>query len=415
MRRTLLVVLLAIALLAAGCSGRDEPSSTTTKGEEEREKVAAEVRAEEVAPDDEFYEVPDPLPEAEHGTLLKYQVVADVVENATTYRVMYLSTSIEGAPIAVTGLAVVPTAPAPSEGRVVLTSAHGTTGIADECAPSKSPTTSEARRLGQVTVERGWILASTDYEGLGTPGRHPYLVGPSEGRSVLDAVLAVRRLPDAEVAAEPRALITGYSQGGHAAAWANEIAASWTPDVDVVGTFAGAPATEIERILEAGRTLPIGGFVLAIVAGYETAYPEADPAAYLTEKGLSLLPTVDSGCIVQTFAATEGLQPAELVKNDPAGQETWIRLGSANNPGGVAASDPVLIVHSDQDGLVPPVLSQLLHARMCASGQVVERRVLVGGGDHGAAVVPAYTAGIAWLQGLLDGTPPVNDCGSGSQ
>jgi hypothetical protein len=37
-------------------------------------------------------------------------------------------------------------------------------------------------------------VVQTDYEGLGTPGTHPYLNGPSEGRRVLDMVRAARRL-----------------------------------------------------------------------------------------------------------------------------------------------------------------------------------------------------------------------------
>ena len=44
----------------------------------------------------------------------------------------------------------------------------------------------------------GSIVAATDYEGMGTPGPHPYLVGISEGRSGLDAALAARQIPGAE-------------------------------------------------------------------------------------------------------------------------------------------------------------------------------------------------------------------------
>ena len=34
----------------------------------------------------------------------------------------------------------------------------------------------------------------TDYQGLGTPGPHPYLIGTAEGRSVVDIVAAGREL-----------------------------------------------------------------------------------------------------------------------------------------------------------------------------------------------------------------------------
>ena len=54
-------------------------------------------------------------------------------------------------------------------------------------------------------VKRGWAVVKTDYEGLGTPGVPPYLVGESEGRSGLDAVLA-----GSDGVAEYRELLAAY-------------------------------------------------------------------------------------------------------------------------------------------------------------------------------------------------------------
>ncbi|MBV9168777.1 MAG: hypothetical protein JOZ81_01675 [Chloroflexi bacterium] len=48
--------------------------------------------------------------------------------------------------------------------------------------------------LDQV-IEQGWVLVATDYTGLGTAGPHPYLIGPGEAYSVLDAVRAGRSIP----------------------------------------------------------------------------------------------------------------------------------------------------------------------------------------------------------------------------
>ena len=71
-------------------------------------------------------------------------------------------------------------------------------------------------------VNAGYLVAFSDYEGLGTPGRHPYLVGESEGRSVLDAAKAAAQLPGAD--AGDQLAIWGHSQGGHAALWAAQLA-----------------------------------------------------------------------------------------------------------------------------------------------------------------------------------------------
>ena len=49
--------------------------------------------------------------------------------------------------------------------------------------------------LASIAIAQGWTFVATDYEGLGTPGEHPYLVGLSEARGVLDIVRAAKQLP----------------------------------------------------------------------------------------------------------------------------------------------------------------------------------------------------------------------------
>ena len=342
---------------------------------------------------------------AAHGTLLHYSRVDGLVSGATTYRIRYASQSRTGKRIAVTGLAVVPNKM--QRDRVMLTFAHGTTGIADACAPSHNPASSEVRALGSVAVTNGWVLAATDYEGLGTPGRHPYLVGVSEGRGVLDAAVAARQLPGAH--AGTKTLIAGYSQGGHAALWANQLAHRWTPSLHVLGTFAGAPASEIDRILAAGRTFAIQPFILSIVAGFAAAYPDAKPANYLTSTGIRLLPSVDEGCLSEVARASSGITPGQLVLPTGPGDPDWLRIGRDNSPGGSAGEGPVLIVHSDQDDVVPVELSALLHDRMCAHGAVVERQVIHAGG-HTTAALSAFFIANSWLQDRARGVAATSDC-----
>ena len=112
--------------------------------------------------------------------------------------------------------------------------------------------------------------------------------------------------------------------------------------------------------------------------------------------------------------ATRSLTPSEMVRADGPTDPSWQALGRRNNPGGARGSGPVLIVHSDEDEVVPAELSRLLHDRMCAHGQVVERRVIHAGG-HTRAVLQAYLAGAAWLQQRARGVKPVDDCPNGSE
>src|SRR3954470_1617467 len=106
--------------------------------------------------------------------------------------VLYRSTDAAGKTDAVSGTITVPKGRAPKGGWPILTWAHGTTGIADRCAPSRftqspseDPTSYSERLRAQLAayVRAGYAVVATDYEGLGTPASvHPYLVGRSEGR-----------------------------------------------------------------------------------------------------------------------------------------------------------------------------------------------------------------------------------------
>ena len=72
-------------------------------------------------------------------------------------------------------------------------------------------------------MSQGYVVVATDYEGLGTPGTHPYLVGESEAHGVLDIVKAAQQIR--ETGANDKTFVWGQSQGGQAALFAGEIAA----------------------------------------------------------------------------------------------------------------------------------------------------------------------------------------------
>lgn len=407
------VALLVVAALIAACSGGSDDSDRSDAASADDEAAQGDAGLPEAEEFDggDFYAAPDPVPEDEHGTLLRYQPVDDLeIGRATAWRMMYLSESLQGEPIVVTGTALVPSGEAPAGGRSVLTIAHGTSGIADECAPSKHAVATELSLMGPF-VDAGYLVVLSDYEGLGTPGRHPYLVGESEGRGVLDGALAARGLPDTD--AGDQLSIFGYSQGGHGALWAGQLAADWAPDYDLVGTVAGAPATELPIIFGAAGSLPIAGFLYMIIAGFAEAYPEADPALVLTPAGEAELPQVDEGCVGQVIEHFAGTPNAELLKPGLAGVEPWADLAAANDPGRLVTGSPILIVHSGADDVVPATLSQLLVQRMCGEGQVVERRVYDKGQGHGEAVPDAVTDAFDWLQQRAAGDEPVSTCPAG--
>jgi hypothetical protein len=80
--------------------------------------------------------------------------------------------------------------------------APGTTGIGDQCAASleKPAVANWANYDSHLSAyaTQGYAAVTTDYEGMRDPGRlHHYMVGELEGRALLDAVRALRQLPQA--------------------------------------------------------------------------------------------------------------------------------------------------------------------------------------------------------------------------
>jgi len=164
---------------------------------------------------------------------------------ATATKVLYLSSDWRtNSPNVVSGVVYAPPGRAPRGGRPIIAWAHGTSGVASGCAPSLVAAPAPATQPGFGSfLRRGWVVVATDYPGLGTRGPHPYLNGISEGRAVLDSVRAARQVDG--VNASRRVVVWGHSQGGQSALFAGQLANSYSPDLNLLGVAAAAPAVEL--------------------------------------------------------------------------------------------------------------------------------------------------------------------------
>jgi alpha-beta hydrolase superfamily lysophospholipase len=399
-RTTIAAALLAaftIVAAAAGCASSSSSSSSTTAAQ-----TVATIAAPTGLP--EFYSVPDPLPAGRPGDLIKSEQVPVDGLGGTLWRVMYLSESINGEPIAVTGMIAVPSSAAPDGGREVITWAHGTTGIADTCAPSIDP--SKLDLLANKLLAQGYVVTATDFEGQGTPGRHPYIVGESEGRGVLDIVKTARQMP--EVDAGPRYAIWGHSQGGHAALYAGHIAAEWAPDLELVGVVAGAPPSQLLLINAALQQSPFKYYIAMAAAGINAGYGDAEAPldAVLTPAGLTWLANVDTTCAGDLRTAAAGIDFATLQKADPATVPAWKALLEENDPGTwtTPIPAPLLIIHGGNDEQIPVVSSAALFTQLCAIGQV-EQRWVYPDQSHAGVIAPSIDDMLTWIGHRFAGEP----------
>jgi len=176
--------------------------------------------------------------------------------DSEAFRILYRSTGLSGEPIEVSGAIYWNPGPVPEGGRNVIAWAHPTSGVVEPCAPSLMPDNAGLIwGLGGILAQ-GYVVVATDYPGLGTPGIHPYLIGISEARAVLDSVRAARNLPHS--GASNRFAVWGHSQGGHAALFTGQIAASYAPELKLVGVAAAAPASYLVELFDADAATATG-------------------------------------------------------------------------------------------------------------------------------------------------------------
>src|SRR3954454_6579322 len=88
---------------------------------------------------DHLYTPPDPLPAGEHGDLIWAKPIEKWWGSPRrAWQVLYLSTALDGRPIAVSGFVIAPPAGGTERERPVVAWAHETVGSADPCAPSRT-------------------------------------------------------------------------------------------------------------------------------------------------------------------------------------------------------------------------------------------------------------------------------------
>ncbi len=240
------------------------------------------------------------------------------------------------------GVIIAPTEPGV---RPVLTLAHGTTGLGDHCAPSRLNLDSHA----DEAIANGWVYVATDYEGLGIPGVHPWLVGASEGHGVLDIVRAARQVVPAEVTTDSPVMIFGHSQDGGAALFAAEQAATYAPELHVVGTVAAAPAGDLDTVAPVVLAAA-PGFGLMFFEGFHTAYPQLPLDAVLNADGQKLLEQVATTCADEAFRISFDMD--EIAAKNPLDDPQWKAAIDANTAGSVVPSAPILMVQGDADTIV---------------------------------------------------------------
>jgi pimeloyl-ACP methyl ester carboxylesterase len=320
-----------------------------------------------------FYTPPKPMPGKAHGDAIwiRKEGEPDALSSARSNQLLlYRSTGVNGKPVAVSGLVHLPKGKPPKGGWPIVTWAHGTTGLGDQCAPSRNP--GEGLINAYVVyieaflnrlLDAGIAVVRTDYEGLGTKGVHPYLVGRSEGRATLDMVRAARQ---AHRSLGRRVVIGGHSQGGHAAVFAAALAPKYTPDLLVRGTAALAPFAQGDEIFaglsQSDQPSRLSGYVAVIARGLDAAYPELGIPSVLSDRGRELYPQTLSLCIPEITSNDSDfakVAPRDMLR-EGADLKPVANVLAVNDPTDLKVVTPLLVEQGRNDTTVFPAFTQAM-------------------------------------------------------
>ena len=353
------------------------------------------------------------LPDGAAGTLIQADPLAGAPDGASAYRILYRSTGLHGEPITVSGMVVVPASEPPAEGRPIVAWAHPTSGVVPRCAPSLARKRFQFIAGLKDMLARGYAVAATDYPGLGTPEVHPYLVGESEGRAVLDSVRAARQVPG--VGSGRRFAVWGHSQGGHAALFTGLLAESYAPDLELVGVAAAAPATELATLLKADIDTSGGRNLTAMTLWSWARIYNAPIDAVLDPSAIPIVDRLANQCLESIYdfvvrgRIEKPLAERFLRVHNFAEAQPWSSLLRENTPGPLPSRIPVFLAQGTNDKLVLPRVTEDYMRRLCRNGSAVAFDLVPGAG-HGFLSFKTADAAVAWIAQRFAGQRAPSSC-----
>jgi hypothetical protein len=350
---------------------------------------------------DAFYEPPHPLPPGTPGTVLRAQAVDDPPAGTRGFRLLYLSRSHTGEPAALSALLFVPLRPPPESRRDIVAFTHGTVGVARRCAVSFDRTTWPRLAGLRQFIAADDAVVVPDFEGLGTRGPHPYLVGASEAWATLDAVRATAAFGPA--VASMRFVAWGPGAGGQAALFTGQQAPSYASELELAGVAAAAPTTDLRRLLKHTRDTTYGRLMSAYtLTTWRRIYPQLRLDEIVAPTGRYAVRRLADTCVAADHARIGHDVVAEAggvryAQSDPWDRAPWRDLLARNSSGRTTIAAPVYLAQGRADRLVQPAATLGFARTLCSAGTLVQYRAFrrAAHADIGRRSAPAVARWIA--------------------
>jgi uncharacterized membrane protein HdeD (DUF308 family)/alpha-beta hydrolase superfamily lysophospholipase len=364
---------------------------------------------------DSFYEISSEVPK-EPGKIIKIEEYTQAVpDNAKGWRFIYTTTTLDNEP-AVSSAFVMTSKKTKSNPQPVIAWTHGTTGYAQQCAPTNLP---EPFPLDGVTpdlpaaINAGYIVVGTDYMGLGTEDPHPYLIGEPVARATLDSIRALSEIP--ELNPDNKNFVWGHSQGGGTALWTGEIAEEYAPELEMLGIIAAAPASDVPALLDRSKDSPVGKILGAFtVTAYSNIYENVSFNEYIKPSVQPIVREMAKRCFSEAETLVSILTSlvinGSIYDRDPLSGPFGDRL--EENIPTKTIDTPIFIAQGATDVLVFPDIQESYTENRCENGQKIEYKIY-DGLDHVGVVgegSPFRQDALAWTNDRLNQQPFKDNC-----
>ncbi len=368
-KKKTLPFLIAVALAAwPSLAAADDPGLPKNVADAQRIEAADALKL------TGFFDTPANLGRTQPGDLLRSEEGAgySVPAGVRVVRFLYHSRNSRGEDVASSGVVLVPPGTAPREGWKVIVWAHGTSGVARQCAPSLAKDVTYGEEGLFPMVRAGFAVVAPDYHGLGTEGPHEYLNKIAQTYDVIYAVPAARK---AVPALGARWVVDGHSQGGRAA-WGVAEAETRLNDPNYLGAVSVAGAAELgDFMLSLQRAGALQFYQDYIAFGIKAVTPGFDPASLLTGAALAhYRDLAANGCWDYAYARFLDQSGPLPYRQEPGAHAAVTRWLAESRFGETRLNKPLLVIagEADQTEIFARVRPKV--AKVCAAGIRVQFR-----------------------------------------
>ncbi len=313
-----------------------------------------------------FYNTAGLSLKGEPGQIVRQEPLGATVEGGKGLRVLYRTQKADGSYTFSSGMVFIPDNANAGIPRPVVAWAHGTLGLGDACAPSRT-----ANPVGNIAwvstmLKKGWVVTATDYAGFGTAGTQGYLVGSAEAHDVLNSVRAARNITQAR--AGSTFAIWGHSQGGNSALFSAHETAAYAPELQLIGTVASAPAAELVPLLNEQYGTVADWVIGPLIA---TSWPAVNSSLsntdVLSEDGLNNYQKIANHCIVRATIAglIRNTFDQKFFSKNPIDVPAWRAMAEQQSAPLPEPNQPLLVVESKTDQVVLPDTTALYIQQAC--------------------------------------------------